>query len=383
MSRRPVILCVDDEKIVLESIKEQIRRGFEGKFAIETVDSGEEALELLAELGEDNIEVPVVLSDHIMPGMKGSELLAKVHSEYPAVLTILLTGQADGNAVGHAVNAGSLYRYIAKPWIEEDLILTLREATRRFFQDKRLDEQNRELETRQAVLTRLVAGVAHEVNTPLGVIRSSANTVARALSRASQETEASVAQRLSAAGELLSLVETGGQRIGQVVDQLKSFVSLDEAQRKVVDLRDSVQNAAYLVASGHSGDIQVETDLGEMPCPVDCYPARVGEALLHLLQNAANSMSGKGTIHIRVVRADQEVVVTIADTGVGIEPDRLAKLFEPAFTNKGGAGRVGLGMGLAIARRVVSESEGTLEIQSKIDEGTDVTLRLPLVADPA
>ncbi|MBT7862640.1 MAG: ATP-binding protein, partial [Gemmatimonadetes bacterium] len=74
---------------------------------------------------------------------------------------------------------------------------------------------------------------------------------------------------------------------------------------------------------------------------------------------------------------------TIADTGVGIEPDRLAKLFEPAFTNKGGAGRVGLGMGLAIARRVVSESEGTLEIQSKIDEGTDVTLRLPLVADPA
>lgn len=381
MSRRPVILCVDDEKIVLESIKEQIRRGFEGKFAVETVDSGEEALELLAELGEDNIEVPVVLSDHIMPGMKGSELLARVHSEYPAVLTILLTGQADGNAVGHAVNAGSLYRYIAKPWIEEDLILTLREATRRFFQDKQLDEQNRELETRQAVLTRLVAGVAHEVNTPLGVIRSSADTVARALSRASQETESSVAQRLSAAGELLSLVETGGQRIGQVVDQLKSFVSLDEAQRKVIDLRDSVQNAAYLVAAGHSGDIQVEADLGEIPCPVDCYPARVGEALLHLLQNAANSMSGKGTIHTRVTRADQQVVVTITDTGVGIEPDRLAKLFEPAFTNKGGAGRVGLGMGLAIARRVVNESDGTLQIQSKIDEGTDVTLRLPLVAD--
>ncbi|MBT3345686.1 MAG: response regulator, partial [Gemmatimonadetes bacterium] len=335
------------------------------------------------ELGEDNIEVPVVLSDHIMPGMKGSELLARVHSEYPAVLTILLTGQADGNAVGHAVNAGSLYRYIAKPWIEEDLILTLREATRRFFQDKRLDEQNRELETRQAVLTRLVAGVAHEVNTPLGVIRSSADTVARALSRASQEAEASIAQRLSAAGELLSLVETGGQRIGQVVDQLKSFVSLDEAQRKVVDLRDSVQNAAYLVAAGHNGDIQVEADLGEMPCPVDCYPARVGEALLHLLQNAANSMSGKGTIHIRVAHADQQAVVTITDTGVGIEPDRLAKLFEPAFTNKGGAGRVGLGMGLAIARRVVSESDGTLQIQSKIDEGTDVTLHLPLVADPA
>lgn len=380
MSRRPVILCVDDEKIVLESIKEQIRRHFEGKFAVETVDSGEEALELLAELGEDNIEVPVVVSDHIMPGMKGSELLAKVHEQYPTVLTILLTGQADGNAVGHAVNAASLYRYIAKPWSEEDLILTLREASRRFFQDKKLDEQNRELESRQAVLTRLVAGVAHEVNTPLGAIKSSADTVARTLARASQEAEASMAKRLSTAQELLSMVETGSERIGQVVDQLKSFVRLDEAEKKIVDLRDSAQNAAYLVAAAHAGEIEVETDLSNAPCPVDCYPARIGEALLHLLQNAANAMAGKGTIHIEVAPSDGQVQIVIADTGSGIEKDQLAKLFEPAFTDKGGAGRIGLGMGLAIVRRIVNDSDGTLQIQSEVGQGTSVTLRLPLAA---
>lgn len=380
MKKRPVVVCVDDEKIVLDAIKEQIRRHFEGKFAVETVDSGEEALELLAELGEDNIEVPVVISDHIMPGMKGSELLAKVHAEYPTVLTILLTGQADGNAVGHAVNTASLYRYIAKPWSEDDLILTLREASRRFFQDKKLDEQNRELESRQAVLTRLVAGVAHEVNTPLGVIRSSADTIARALARVSQEVEASTAKRLSTAKELLSTVELGSERIGMVVDQLKSFVCLDEAERKIVDLRDLVQNAAYLVAAGHSGDVQVETDLGDKPCPVDCNPARIGEALLHLFQNAANAMSGKGTIHIEVAPSEGQVQIVIADTGSGIEKERLAKLFEPAFTHKGGAGRIGLGMGLAIVRRVVNASDGTLQIQSEVGQGTFVTVRLPLVA---
>lgn len=378
MSKRPVILCVDDEKIVLESIKEQIRRHFADEFSVETVDSGEEALELLAELGEDHIEVPIVVSDHIMPGMKGSELLAKIHEDYPTVLKILLTGQADGNAVGHAVNAAALYRYIAKPWSEEDLIQTLREASRRFFQDKKLDEQNRELASRQAVLTRLVAGVAHEINTPLGAIKSSADTVGRTLDRAAQEAEEPLAKRLSTARGLLAVMETGSERIGQVVDQLKRFVSLDEAERKIVDLRDSVQNAAYLVTASHADKVQIETKLPDAPCPVDCNPARVGEALLHLLQNAANAMSGEGTIHIEISADKDRVQVVISDTGSGIEKDQLSKIFEPSFTDKGGSGRIGLGMGLAIVRRIIHEAGGTLQIQSEVGQGTAVTLHLPL-----
>ena len=153
--------------------------------------------------------------------------------------------------------------------------------------------------------------------------------------------------------------------LGQVVDQLKSFVRLDEAEKKIVDLRDSVQNAAYLVAASHAGEIEVETDLSNEPCPIDCYPARISEALLHLLQNAANAMSGKGTIHIEVAPSAGQVQIVIADTGSGIKKDQLAKLFEPAFTDKGGAGRIGLGMGLAIVRRIVNESDGTLQIQSE------------------
>ncbi len=142
---RPVVLCVDDEKIVLDGLKEQLRRRSGGEFGIEAAQSAEEALEIMAELAEDGVDVPVILSDHLMPGMRGADLLVAVHERHPRTLTILLTGQADADAVGQALNDADLYRYISKPWAEEDLVLTVREAIRRFFSDKKLEEQNAEL----------------------------------------------------------------------------------------------------------------------------------------------------------------------------------------------------------------------------------------------
>ena len=142
---KPIVLCVDDEKLVLDGIKEQLRRNSGGKFIIETAESGEEALELFRELLAEGRSVAVVISDHIMPRMKGTELLARTHNLSPLTLTILLTGQADADAVGKAVNEADLYRYIAKPWSEDDLILTVREALRRFQTDEKLSQQNKKL----------------------------------------------------------------------------------------------------------------------------------------------------------------------------------------------------------------------------------------------
>jgi len=156
---RPVVLCVDDEKLVLDGIKEQLRRQFQGEYAIECVQSGEEGLELFDELMADGVEVPVVVSDHIMPGIKGAELLCEIHARRGSTLKILLTGQADADAVGRAVNAADLYRYISKPWSEDDLVLTLREALRRYYQDRKLEEQNDELERLNGELRRAVKDV--------------------------------------------------------------------------------------------------------------------------------------------------------------------------------------------------------------------------------
>ena len=140
-----VILCVDDEITVLESIREQLRRNLEDNCEIETAESGEEALEIIKELQEESIEVALIISDEIMPRMKGHELLANVHVNHPKVLKVMLTGQSDAQAVGSAVNDANLYRYITKPWDEIDLILTVKEALRSYRQHKQLAQQNKEL----------------------------------------------------------------------------------------------------------------------------------------------------------------------------------------------------------------------------------------------
>ena len=149
---KPAILCVDDEKIVLNSLKEQLRREFGREYDLETAESGDEALEILEELLEEGLEIPVIISDQIMPGMKGNELLKEVHAFLPRTLKILLTGQADAAAVGDALNEAKLYRYITKPWDQTDLVLTVTEAARSYFQDKQLAEKNEELARLNATL---------------------------------------------------------------------------------------------------------------------------------------------------------------------------------------------------------------------------------------
>lgn len=139
---KPVILCVDDEKIILSSLKEQLKRHFGNLYHIETVESGEEALEVVGEFAERNAELPIVIADQIMPGMKGDELLRAIHLRLPKTLKIMLTGQANADAVGNAVNHARLYRYIAKPWDPTDLSLTITEALRSYFQEKKVEEQN-------------------------------------------------------------------------------------------------------------------------------------------------------------------------------------------------------------------------------------------------
>jgi len=139
---KPVILCVDDEQIILSSLKEQLKRNFSQDFLIETAENGEEALEVIEELIEEGASIPVVISDHIMPGIKGDELLIKIHEKYPETLKILLTGQADADAVGNAVNKARLYRYISKPWEQADLELTVTEAAKSYNQKVELCEKN-------------------------------------------------------------------------------------------------------------------------------------------------------------------------------------------------------------------------------------------------
>jgi class 3 adenylate cyclase/DNA-binding response OmpR family regulator len=143
--KKPVILCVDDEQMILESLRKELSETLEDRYEIETADDGHEALQIVDDLLEDGHEIAVVIADYMMPIMKGDELLKEIHNKSPSTITIMLTGQASIEGVTNAINTAKLYRYIAKPWQAEDLFLTITEATKSYIQAKNIIKQNIEL----------------------------------------------------------------------------------------------------------------------------------------------------------------------------------------------------------------------------------------------
>ena len=144
-SASPTIVCVDDDLPLLHGLREQLLRGLDRSCEVELATSGAEALQLLGELAAQRVQVPLIICDQLMPGMRGSDVLAQAHRLYPDMLTVLLTGQADLAAVGEAINRANLYRLLTKPWQADDLILTVREALRRWEQDRALALRSTEL----------------------------------------------------------------------------------------------------------------------------------------------------------------------------------------------------------------------------------------------
>ena len=152
---RQVIICVDDERIVLRSLKAELQEAVGNDYTIEIAEGGEEALELIEELLEDGDEIFLIISDHIMPDMKGDELLKQAHIILPKSIKIMLTGQADIGAIANAINSANLYRYITKPWQSEDLKLTVREALNSYIQTQQLAQQNAKLQQMNQELAEL------------------------------------------------------------------------------------------------------------------------------------------------------------------------------------------------------------------------------------
>jgi len=152
---RQVIICVDDERTVLRSLKAELQEAVGNDYTIEMAEGGEEALELIEELLEEGDEVLLIISDHIMPDMKGDELLKQAHKILPKSIKIMLTGQADIGAIANAINSANLYRYITKPWQSEDLKLTVREALNSYIQAQRLAQQNAKLQQMNQELAEL------------------------------------------------------------------------------------------------------------------------------------------------------------------------------------------------------------------------------------
>ncbi|MEG4345655.1 response regulator [Microcoleus sp. A003_D6] len=125
---KPIILCVDDEQVVLKSLKTQLKSAFGNAYLYELAENPADALELIEEFNDGEISIILIVSDWLMPGMKGDEFLVRVHQKFPNIVKIMLTGQADEKAVKRAFDEANLHRCLQKPWSESELIETIKTA---------------------------------------------------------------------------------------------------------------------------------------------------------------------------------------------------------------------------------------------------------------
>ena len=146
MAQKNVILCIDDEPTILQALKTELKSIFDKDFLIEVAEDGKDALDLVNELLAESYEIFLVISDYLMPEMKGDEVLKMIHQQSPESITIMLTGQATIEGVANAVKNAKLYRYIAKPWQIEDFKLTVKEAINTYIKNSQLKIKNQRLE---------------------------------------------------------------------------------------------------------------------------------------------------------------------------------------------------------------------------------------------
>ena len=240
---------------------------------------------------------------------------------------------------------------------------------------------------KQAMLGRLVAGILHEVNTPLGALRSSANTMDRSSLKLeryleqqdSSDKEVKRAMRAVAANrKLCDVLAQSSERIEQLMGSLSQFVSLDTAEYKQHNLKEGLNSALTLLSKRTESGVNISCDVPEDTPTVRCYPAKLNQVFFNLLENALTALEEQedAKIQISVSHDETQTTVKIEDNGPGIPEEKRADLFEFGFTKKDG-GRMGLRLGLPSSKRWVEELGGALAVTSAPGEGTTVEIRLP------
>jgi signal transduction histidine kinase len=237
---------------------------------------------------------------------------------------------------------------------------------------------------RLMALGRLVAGVAHEVHTPLGAILSSTDLLKRSVGRirevldredCDRESCEALLARLDAMGSAVDLVDEGSRRIEQVIRTLRVYSRLDEADLMTADLHEGLDSTIALARYRMGDRIRVVREYGDIP-PVTCRPDALNQVFMNLLLNAVQAIPGEGEIVIRTAEESGMVRVEISDTGEGIDRSHLPHIFDLGYTTKNRG--EGSGLGLAICKRIIEDHSGVIEVTSSAGEGTKFTVRIPV-----
>lgn len=410
LEKKEHILIVDDSPVV----RKAFARSLSIRYDCSEAGSVVEAFELLKKT-----EFELVITDIIMPGLSGIELLRRVIDSYPKTAVLVVSGVDRPQRALDAVRLGA-FDYLIKPCDAGVLELTVERAlerrsllinAHRYKHD--LEERNRELVHGKAQLERLQAqivqsekmasigqlsaGIAHELNNPVGFVHgnldllegcvkelvSLLNFYDRAELPPDVKAEAdAIKQRIhyhDTVGDLGSIISDcreGTGRIKDIVQNLRTFSRLDEAEFKKTDIHEGIDSTIRLLSRYLSGsNINLVRDYGSIP-PIEAFSSQLNQVWMNLLVNAAQAVgSAQGEVRVATRTAGTNIVISVSDTGKGIEPEVLSKIFDPFFTTKP-VGE-GTGLGLSITFGIVERHGGKIEVKSELNKGTTFSVILP------
>ncbi len=378
------ILIVDDEEDLRYVLARQLQMG---GFQVETASNGEEAIQKLHQR-----EYPVVITDMKMPRKDGLSVISAAHELYPDTEIIVLTGHGTLENALQAFKAGNIFEYLLKPL---DDIAVLNTVVERALERRNLRRHNRMLfeqlqqayeelkqksealiqNEKMSAIGQLAAGVAHELNNPLTAVLGFAQMIYEKLrhKRASELSDAEQERLLQALENMMQ----GVYRARDIVGTLLRFArTSDPTQRSLVNINQVLSDS--FVFTEHvllrQGLVLQKNLAPELP-PVWGNAPRLQQVFTNLLINAQQATPASGVITVTSEPSDDPsgVWVHVEDTGEGIPPDALERIFEPFYTRKA----EGTGLGLSIARQVIAEHNGTIKVASEVGKGTRFSVFLP------
>jgi len=389
---KQAIICVDDEDIILEALKDQLGPFFENHFLIETSTTAEEALEIYDELVEHGYEVPVVISDYLMPTMRGDEFLIKIHEKNPNILKILLTGHANIEGITNAINNANLYRFIPKPWDRDDLILTVREAIRSFIQEleirrknielqeindnleKLVDERTKELATANATKDKFFSIIAHDLKNSFNGLLGYSNILLSDFDAFGDQ------DKISMISAIRQVSESTYKMLQNLLDWARVQTGVIPFNPEVIQLNMLMKDEYYIQRKlAEQKDIQLDIDLPDI-LYVEVDHNMISTVVRNLLSNAVKYTKSGGSAVLSLKKVQNWAEIGVKDTGIGISNENLAKLFQvnENFKTFGTNNEEGTGLGLILCKEFILKNKGEIVVKSEMGVGTEILVRLPL-----
>jgi signal transduction histidine kinase len=256
--------------------------------------------------------------------------------------------------------------------------------------EARVEERTAELRETQAQLTQaekmkslgqLVAGVAHELNNPIGFVHANLQLLDEYIQKLleGQRTESDTQRAQEAISKLLERSREGTQRVKKIVQDLRTFSRMDQAELQEADLNEEIERTLRLMEPRFKDGITVAREFGQLP-RVRCYVGQLNQVFLNLLMNACDAIGASGTIRIRTEPSPAGVRLEFSDDGPGIPEDVRSRIFDPFFTTKPVG--VGTGLGLSLSHGIIERHGGRIWVESEPGRGTSFLIELPLDATP-